>query len=86
MWIGMADIFFLDRQAIAIKLLVPHLDHVPGHSHDTFYIIHAWIIGILKNNYVIVGAFIITIEFIVLIYASIWGVKKDTVKLLKDNQ
>ena len=41
---------------------------------------------VMKNNYVIIGYFIMTIEFVLFNYLSIWNAKKDTVKLLKDNK
>ena len=41
---------------------------------------------VMKNNYVIIGYFIMTIEFILFNYLSIWNAKRDTAKLLKDNK
>ena len=41
---------------------------------------------VMKNNYVIIGYFIMTIEFVLFNYLSIWNAKKDTIKLLKDNK
>ena len=40
----------------------------------------------MKNNYVIIGYFIMTVEFILFNYLSIWNAKRDTAKLLKDNK
>lgn len=41
---------------------------------------------VMENNYVIIGYFIMTIEFVLFNYLSIWNAKKDTAKLLKDNK
>lgn len=41
---------------------------------------------VMKNNYVIIGYFIMTLEFDLFMYLSIWNAKKDTAKLLKENK
>ena len=41
---------------------------------------------VMTNNYVIIGYFIITLEFELFMYLSIWNAKKDTIKLLKGNK
>lgn len=41
---------------------------------------------VMKSNYVIIGYFIMTVEFILFNYLSIWNAKRDTAKLLKDNK
>lgn len=41
---------------------------------------------VMKNNYVIIGYFIMTLEFDLFMYLSIWNAKKDTAKLLKGNK
>ena len=40
----------------------------------------------MKNNLVIIGAFIMTLEFELFMYLSIWNAKRDTAKLLKDSK
>ena len=40
----------------------------------------------MKNNFVIIGAFVMTIEFELFMYLSVWNAKKDTAKLLKNNK
>ena len=42
--------------------------------------------SIMKNNFVIIGMFIMTIEFELFTYLSIWSARKDTVNLLKNNK
>lgn len=42
--------------------------------------------AVMRNNYVIIGYFIMTVEFILFTYLSIWNAKKDTAKLLKVNK
>lgn len=42
--------------------------------------------NVMKNNLVIIGAFIMTLEFELFMYLSIWNAKKDTANLLKNNK
>lgn len=42
--------------------------------------------NVMKNNLVIIGAFIMTIEFELFMYLSVWNAKKDTANLLKNNK
>ena len=42
--------------------------------------------SIMKNNFVIIGMFIMTIEFELFTYLSIWSAKKYTANLLKNNK
>ena len=41
---------------------------------------------VMKNNYGIIGYFILTVEFILFNYLFIWNAKRDTAKILKDNK
>lgn len=41
---------------------------------------------VMKNNFVIIGTFIMTIEFELFMYLSVWNAKKDTANLLKNNK
>lgn len=41
---------------------------------------------VMKNNFVIIGTFIMTIEFELFMYLSVWNAKKDTANLLKHNK
>lgn len=41
---------------------------------------------VMKNNFVIIGTFIMTIEFELFMYLSVWNAKKDTANLLKSNK
>jgi len=41
---------------------------------------------VMKNNLVIIGAFIMTLEFELFMYLSVWNAKKDTANLLKNNK
>ena len=40
----------------------------------------------MKNNLVTIGAFIMTLEFEIFMYLSVWNAKKDTANLLKNNK
>ena len=40
----------------------------------------------MNNNYSIIIMFIMTLEFELFMYLSIWNAKRDTAKLLKDNK
>lgn len=42
--------------------------------------------NVMKNNLVIIGAFIMTLEFELFMYLSVWNAKKDTANLLKNNK
>ena len=42
--------------------------------------------SVMKNKFVIIGMFIMTIEFELFTYLSIWNAKKDTANLLKNNK
>ena len=42
--------------------------------------------GIMKNNFVIIGTFIMTLEFELFTYLSIWNAKKETRQLLKGSK
>ena len=42
--------------------------------------------NVMKNNFVIIGTFIMTIEFELFMYLSVWNAKKDTANLLKNNK
>ena len=42
--------------------------------------------GIMKNNFVIIGTFIMTLEFELFTYLSIWNAKKETRKLLRGSK
>ncbi|MBQ6323972.1 MAG: hypothetical protein IJI22_03970 [Bacilli bacterium] len=42
--------------------------------------------NVMKNNYVIIGMFIMTLEFELFTYLSIWNAKRDTAKLLKGSK
>lgn len=42
--------------------------------------------NVMTNNYVIIGMFIMTIEFGLFTYLSIWNAKKDTAKLLNQSK
>ena len=42
--------------------------------------------NVMKNNYVIIGMFIMTAEFELFTYLSIRSARKDTAKLLKDSK
>ena len=42
--------------------------------------------SVMKNNLVIIGAFIMTLEFELFMYLSVWNAKKDTANLLKNNK
>ena len=42
--------------------------------------------GIMKNNFVIIGTFIMTLEFKLFTYLSIWNAKKETKQLLKSSK
>lgn len=39
--------------------------------------------NVMKNNFVIIGMFIMTVEFELFTYLSIWSAKRDTANLLK---
>ena len=41
---------------------------------------------IMKNNFVIIGTFIMTLEFELFTYLSIWNAKKETRQLLKGSK
>ena len=40
----------------------------------------------MKNNFVIIGTFIMTLEFELFTYLSIWNAKKETRQLLKGSK
>ena len=40
----------------------------------------------MENNFVIIGTFIMTLEFELFTYLSIWNAKKETKQLLKDSK
>lgn len=42
--------------------------------------------GIMENNFVIIGTFIMTLEFELFTYLSIWNAKKETRQLLKGSK
>ena len=42
--------------------------------------------GIMENNFVIIGTFIMTLEFELFTYLSIWNAKKETKQLLKGSK
>ena len=42
--------------------------------------------GIMKNNFVIIGTFIMTLEFELFTYLSIWNAKKETRQLLRGSK
>lgn len=42
--------------------------------------------NVMKNNLVIIGTFIMTLEFELFMYLSVWNAKKDTANLLKNNK
>ena len=42
--------------------------------------------GIMENNFVIMGTFIMTLEFELFTYLSIWNAKKETRQLLKGSK
>ena len=42
--------------------------------------------NLLTNNYSIIITFVMTLEFDLFMYLSIWNAKKDTAKLLKKNK
>ena len=42
--------------------------------------------NVMKNNLVIIGAFIMTLEFELFMYLSVWNAKKDIANLLKNNK
>ena len=42
--------------------------------------------NVMKNNLVIIGAFIMTLEFELFMYLSVWNAKKDTANLLKNSK
>ncbi len=42
--------------------------------------------NLLTNNYSIIITFVMTLEFDLFMYLSIWNAKKDTAKLLKENK
>jgi hypothetical protein len=42
--------------------------------------------NVMKNNFVIIGMFIMTIEFELFTYLSIWNAKRDTAKLLNNKK
>ena len=42
--------------------------------------------GIMKNDFVIIGTFIMTLEFELFNYLSIWNAKKETRQLLKGSK
>ncbi len=42
--------------------------------------------NLMNNNYSIIIMFIMTLEFELFMYLSIWNAKRDTAKLLKDNK
>lgn len=42
--------------------------------------------NLMNNNYSIIIMFIMTLEFELFMYLSIWNAKKDTAKLLKNNK
>ena len=42
--------------------------------------------NLMNNNYSIIIMFIMTLEFELFMYLSIWNAKKDTAKLLKGNK
>ena len=42
--------------------------------------------NLMNNNYSIIIMFIMTLEFELFMYLSIWNAKRDTAKLLKDSK
>ena len=42
--------------------------------------------NVMKNNFVIITMFIMTLEFELFTYLSVWNAKKDTANLLKGNK
>ncbi len=61
---------------------------IPKGNKDNPYIIlfDSFSNGIMENNFVIMGTFIMTLEFELFTYLSIWNAKKETRQLLKGSK